>query len=101
MALRGAAKAAYMHDYMPDYMRFRRAYASSRRQLRDADTDVMRLSDADYTVQEIAEALDLTQQAVRAALVRVAAYMAPSIPPPRLMVKPDDCVPFNDEVYRW
>jgi hypothetical protein len=103
MALKGAAKAAYMAQYeypMAEYMRYRRAYASPRRRLKLIDLDVLRLSHGEPTVQEIAEALDLSQGAVRAALTRVAVYMAPTIPPPQLMVKPDDCVPFHDEVYR-
>jgi hypothetical protein len=100
MALRGAAKVAYMRDYpMAEYMRFRRAQASPRRRLRGIDMDVLRLAAADYTMLEIAEALDVTFTAVQASLARSAAYIAPAVPPPRLMVDPGECLPFDDERY--
>ena len=62
--------------------------------------DVLRLAGAGYTLQELAEALDMTHGALRSSLARVAVYLAPKIPGPRLVLDLSDCLPFIDERYQ-
>lgn len=100
MALTGAAKTAYQRDYMSTQRALARAHASARRKVTRLDRDVWALAIAGYLNQEIAEAMDLTDSAVRGALARLGAFLAPTYPTRRDTVNIFDCLPFNDDIYR-
>ena len=100
MALQGAAKAAWMREYMAPYMARRRLRLRLLRDFEEIDRQVLALAKAGYLNQEIAEALDITDRAVVAALGRVAEFLAPTPPPARSVVVIDECLPFVDERYR-
>lgn len=94
--LTGPAKTAYQAVYM----RERRARERATRHFAEIDREVLLLAGAGYLQEEIAEALNLTNRAVTAALGRVAEYLAPTVPCPRLVLDPGDCLPFTEERYR-
>jgi DNA-binding CsgD family transcriptional regulator len=91
MAMTGDAKRRYQRLYMRQV----RARFRADREVEPLEKDVLRLALAGYINQEIRELLDISEEALKKELDRVAEYLCPT-PASELSVNPRRCDPLRD-----